>query len=306
MIAIACGLPTADYNAGMPLALGVDAGGTSTRAVLIDSDREVWSAVGPSANISTGDIVVLKRLLADCPTPDSACAAIAGLVSLDQKNKAESLLETIFPRARVTAVPDFEAALEACEPPANVCVIAGTGSIVCSRVDGEVKRTGGRGFVLGDEGSGFQFGRDAFLEFLETSDEGVSDALATAVQDAFGTQTRSEAIAELYRAGDIGGRLASLAPALAADAEAGAIYALKSLRINMAKLAHICRQHIRRYGHEHPKIGCQGGLWTSGVYRQAFVDAVPLWCEMPAEDVLFDLPPPVHGAAAIAQKLLAL
>ena len=121
-----------------------------------------------------------------------------------------------------------------------------------------------------------------------------------------GGVTRSEAIAELYRGGNIAGRLASLAPALAADAEAGAIYALKSLRINMAKLAHVCRQHIKRYGHEQPTLGCQGGLWTSGVYRRAFAEAVPLWCEMPADNVLFDLPPPVHGSAAIARRLLPL
>lgn len=290
----------------MPLALGVDAGGTSTRAALVDDEREIWSAVGPSANISTGDIGVIQELLGGCPPPDSACAAIAGLVSNEQKERAESLLKSMFPQATVSAVPDFEAALEACSPMASVCVVAGTGSIVCSRVNGEVKRTGGRGFVLGDEGSGFQFGRDAFLEFLEASDEGVSETLAAAVQDAFGTRTRSEATAELYRGGNIAGRLASLAPALASDAEAGAIYALKSLRINMAKLAHVCRQHIKRYGHGQPTLGCQGGLWTSGVYRRAFAEAVPLWCEMPAENVLFDLPPPVHGAAAIARRLLAL
>jgi hypothetical protein len=127
--------------------------------------------------------------------------------------------------------------------------------------------------------------------------------LASAIEAAFGTRSRSDAVAELY-SGKIARRLASLAPALAADAEDQAIYALKSLRVNMAKLAHVCRQHVRRYGPGDPVIGCQGGLWSSHVYRNAFLEAVPLWCELPPESVVFDLPKPVLGAVSIARSLL--
>jgi N-acetylglucosamine kinase-like BadF-type ATPase len=167
-----------------------------------------------------------------------------------------------------------------------------------------VKRTGGRGYVLGDEGSGFQFGRDAFLEFLDASDESVSPGLARAVDQTYGTSSKGEAIAAVYGSASIAKSLAALAPALAADAEMGAVYALKSLRTNMAKLAHVCKQHVRRYGPIDPVIGCQGGLWKSPVYRRAFVEAVPLWVEIPTENVLFDLPEPVYGAAALAEDLL--
>jgi N-acetylglucosamine kinase-like BadF-type ATPase len=302
-MAIACGVRTADYNADMPLVLGIDAGGTSTEAVLLDDDGDqAWTAVGPAANASTGALDGLRELLAICPRPDAVCAGIAGLVSEEQKKDAVGLLQGAFPDAVVSAVPDFEAALEACEPSANLCVIAGTGSIVCSRYDGEVKRTGGRGYVLGDEGSGFQFGRDAFLAFLDGSEEAVSQRLLDAVEAAFGTTGRAEAVAALYRDGVSSARLASLAPALAADAQDKAIYALKSLRVNMAKLAHVCRQHIRRYQIQRPVIGCQGGLWKSPEFRKAFLEAVPLWCEMPVEHVLFDLPAPVFGAASLARK----
>ena len=287
----------------MPLALGIDAGGTSTRAVLIGDDGEAWSGVGPPANASTGSLAALEDFLRKSPPPDAVCAGIAGLVSEEQRRLAESILAALFPSVKVKAVADFEIALEACAPEANVCVIAGTGSIVCSRYDAEVKRTGGRGYVLGDEGSGFQFGRDAFLAFLDASEEGVSERLAAAIEETFGTRSRSEAVAALY-AGPVAVRLASLAPVLAQDAEEDAIYALKSLRVNMAKLAHVCRQHLRRYGPADPIIGCQGGLWASTAYRQAFLDAIPLWCELPADAVRFDLPAPVYGAAAMARNIL--
>ncbi|MEO7453165.1 MAG: BadF/BadG/BcrA/BcrD ATPase family protein [Fimbriimonadales bacterium] len=288
----------------MPLVLGIDAGGTSTKSVLVDDDgKEVWAGHGQAVNASTGIVGRIFESLEGCPQPDSACAAVAGLVNDNQRELIEALLRPKFPNATVKAVPDFEAALEACAPAANICVIAGTGSIVCSLFEGEVKRTGGRGYILGDEGSGFQFGRDAFLAFLDASDEGVSETLASAIEAAFGTRLRSDAVAELY-SGQIAQRLASLAPALAADAEEDAIYALKSLRVNMAKLAHVCRQHLKRYGPTDPIIGCQGGLWSSPVYRSAFLDAVPLWCELPAESVVFDLPKPVMGAVAIARSLL--
>jgi N-acetylglucosamine kinase-like BadF-type ATPase len=290
------------------LTLGIDAGGTTSRAVALDGDRVVWEANGPGVNVSTLDdaeiALRLTSLLMGCPNSASACGAFAGMVTTSQRANVESAMRTTLPSAEVSAVADFEAALEACAPEANVCVISGTGSIVCSRFDGDVKRTGGRGYVLGDEGSGFQFGRDAMLAFLDGSGEEVSSGLTEAVESAFGTTKKPEVIAALYAGGSIPTRLASLAPALAADADRGAIYALKSLRTNMAKLAHVCRQHVRRYGPDEPTLGCQGGLWASTIYRQAFLDAVPLWLEMPLDRVRFDLRAPVFGAARLARKAL--
>lgn len=275
---------------------------------MLDNERLVWEGVGPAANLATTSAdeasALLGQLLAGCPHPDSACGAFAGLVTTRQASSVEETLHELFPGAIVTTVPDFEAALAACEPIANVCVIAGTGSIVCSRHDAAVKRTGGRGYVLGDEGSAFQFGRDAMLAFLDGSDEAVSEALGTAVEQAFGTRSRNDAVAALYASPGLAGRVASLAPALATDAANEEIYALKSLRTNMAKLAHVCRMHLKRYGPEDPVIGCQGGLWASPAYRVAFVDALPLWCEISPDKVLFDLPAPVFGAAAIARRSL--
>ncbi|MDQ2986590.1 MAG: hypothetical protein M3R13_07695 [Armatimonadota bacterium] len=290
----------------MALVLGIDGGGTSTKAVILDHERLVWEGSGPASNLVTTSpadtAVLLRNLLAGCPQPDDVCGAFAGLVTTHQANSVEETLRELFPAATVRAVPDFEAALAACEPTANLCVIAGTGSIVCNRHEGSVKRTGGRGYVLGDEGSAFQFGRDALLAFLDGSDEAVSETLASAVEHAFGTRCRSDAIAALYASPGLAGRVASLAPALVTDAANQEIYALKSLRTNMAKLAHVCRQHLKRYGPENPVIGCQGGLWASPVYRRAFVDALPLWCEISPDKVLFDLPAPVFGAAAIARR----
>jgi len=288
----------------MATALGIDAGGTASRAVLLDGEAVAWAATGGPANLANGDATTLTALLHGCPQPDAVCGAFAGLVSEEQRAGAVAVLRAMFPAPKIAAVPDFEAALEACAPTANVCVIAGTGSIVCSRHGDVVKRTGGRGYVLGDEGSGFQFGRDAMLSFLDGSDETISGELCEAIERAFGTRSRGEAIAALYAQPGIAGRLASLAPALAHDAENGAIYALKSLRTNMAKLAHVARQHLRRYEPLEPIIGCQGGLWKSPAYRKAFVEAVPLWCELPPERVVFDLPEPALGAASLARKLL--
>jgi N-acetylglucosamine kinase-like BadF-type ATPase len=126
--------------------------------------------------------------------------------------------------------------------------------------------------------------------------------LRHAIETTFGTTAKGDAVAALYT-GNIARALASLAPALARDAENLQIYALKSLRTNMAKLGHVCRMHLKRYGPKEPVIGCQGGLWKSDVYRSEFVQALPLWCEIPPERVLFDLPEPVFGAAAIAGSL---
>ncbi|MCH8273295.1 MAG: hypothetical protein IH851_00695, partial [Armatimonadetes bacterium] len=218
-----------------------------------------------------------------------------------------TLLHDLFPRSTVAAVPDFEAALVACGPGIDVCVLAGTGSFVCSfGPDGIVHRSGGKGHLLGDEGSAFQYGREALQHFLEAPPDDVSETLRLSVLEGFGSMRKPEVTAALHAVPDPARLLASLAPAFAADAEAEAVYALRALRIHPGKLAHQVSMHLRQHHPNliRPRIGCQGGLWRHAIYRDAFAQQLGFWCRAEELEAEFDLPAPVHGAAEIAGRLI--
>lgn len=293
--------------------LGIDCGGSTTRAVLVADGRPIWTGSGGPANLSSvpGDMLreSITTAIAGCPLPKAVCGAFAGLITARQRDSAESFLRAIFPEAFVTAVPDFEAALVACGTGADICVLAGTGSMVCSfGKHGDLHRSGGRGYLLGDEGSAFQYGRDALLHYLDDPQDDVSPALRTAIELAFGSARKNEIIAALYASPDAPKRLASLTEAFAADAHGGAVYCLKSLRINSGKLAHVVSKHLRKF---HPEMrsvrfGCQGGLWSNSIFRDAFTEQLVFWCKVEDIEVDYDPPAPVFGAAEIAGRLLQL
>jgi N-acetylglucosamine kinase-like BadF-type ATPase len=292
----------------MPGLLGIDCGGTSTRAVFVVDGEQTWtSSAGPAnASTSASPEAAITSALACSPTPDAVCAALAGLVTAAQREHIEALLKSHFPKAAVTAVPDYEAALSSCNGLADVCVIAGTGSLVCSRgASGDSVCSGGRGYLLGDEGSAFQYGRDALLHFLDSPPDDVSSRLRDAVAAAFGTTKKGEVIEALYASPEIPSRVASLCEPLSQDADEQRIYALKSIRIHCAKLAHVVSRHIRSYLQEADRVtvGCHGGVWAGAAMRQTFQQQLPVWCRVEAHAV-FDLPPPVIGAVKLAGGLL--
>lgn len=295
----------------MPQALGIDCGGSTTRAVLVSDGRAVWSGAGGPGNVASLPPEIyrasIESAVAGCPVPDAICSAFAGLVTEHQREDVVVFLSELFPHSLVKAVPDFEAALVACEPDAQLCVLAGTGSLVCSRgSNGVVHKSGGKGYLLGDEGSAYQYGRDALLYFLDAPKDDVSSELEQGILLSFGSLKKSEIIERLYLAPDAPRLVASLFEVFCKDAENRAIYALKSLRIQTSKLAHIVSQHLRQY---HPElrrvhIGCQGGVWSTQLLRDAFTEQLAFWCKVDELEVDYDPPAPVFGAAELAERML--
>ena len=154
------------------IAIGIDAGGTKTLAILVDADaRELqrsesgganpWD-VGPDAArlaLST----VLKPLL-ESGSVRAVCLGSAGIDREADRLAAETTLRSIVPSdVAIAARNDAAAALGlvGSKRPAMV-VIAGTGSIAYGeRADGSVARVGGHGAIIGDCGSGSNLGLGA-------------------------------------------------------------------------------------------------------------------------------------------------
>ena len=150
--------------------LGLDIGGTSSRARVCVDGEVVAEAEASSASLTAagadGAAAALADLLAQLPIDpehpfDAACAGSAGS---NVPGAREFLADRLTPLTRsgiVVIVNDAMLVLPAAGLDAGVGVICGTGSIAVGTWAGREARAGGFGYLLGDEGSGYWIARAA-------------------------------------------------------------------------------------------------------------------------------------------------
>ena len=221
----------------------------------------------------------------------------------EDRSRAISIIKEFFPDATVAAHPDFAAAFFESEGGTYIFVISGTGSLVCSWDGEKMNKSGGRGYLLGDEGSAFQYGRDALLAFL-ANPIAASTPLKKCVVDVFEADDEPTIVSRLYRSPSPQAALAKLAKPLAADYRAGLEYAVASIAKNTAALARVVLDHRSAFlpWKKEIRVSLTGGLWkTSSI----FVDS--LASNLEGHDVEFHLDriktPPVLGAVKLAKEL---
>lgn len=152
--------------------IGVDGGGTRTRAVVADLTGRVLGrgaagpsnlqAVGPKATCSAlGEAIATA--LADAAmrgSPVAVCLGMAGAGRPASRAVIERWAMARYPGATTRVVHDGQLVLEAGTPEGwGVAVISGTGSLAYGQtMSGQAARAGGWGYLLGDEGSGYAIG----------------------------------------------------------------------------------------------------------------------------------------------------
>lgn len=192
------------------LVIGLDIGGSKTHGALWRGGRLVAEAKAGSANVqnvtpddaarSLGEL--FRILLAGAGTDtaaDDVTRVIAGSGGVDTQADADRLRALIAahaPRAAVDVVHDTRLILAAGGAHAGIAVIAGTGSVAWGITpDGRQARSGGWGYLLGDEGSGYWVAREAVRRALHRHDTGLTpDALDAAVLALNGVTTPTELI----------------------------------------------------------------------------------------------------------------
>lgn len=191
--------------------LGIDAGGTKTVCLLADdAGTVVGEARRGGANLQAVGELEVEKVLHDVMedalgdrdiVPSAICLGIAGVDRPDDSAVVRGIMKRIGYKARVLIVNDALVALEAGAPGApGVVVISGTGSICYGRnARGEAARSGGWGYVLGDEGSGYWIGRAALRAVLREADRrGPRTALTGLLLDHFGVTQPQGLIHAVY------------------------------------------------------------------------------------------------------------
>ncbi|MDP9324296.1 MAG: hypothetical protein M3P13_11730 [Acidobacteriota bacterium] len=191
--------------------LGIDAGGTKTVCLLADDQGQVIAeSRRGGANLQAVGELEVEKVLHEVMdeaignraiVPAAICLGIAGVDRPDDSAVVDGIMRRIGYKARVVVVNDALVALEAGAPgQAGVVVISGTGSISYGRDGrGQAARSGGWGYVLGDEGSGYWIGRAALRAVLrETDRRGPATLLSGMLLKHFGVPQAQGLIHEVY------------------------------------------------------------------------------------------------------------
>jgi N-acetylglucosamine kinase-like BadF-type ATPase len=173
--------------------IGLDGGGTKTEAVLLSKEGKIiktarLGALNPvsypesPANIAEE----LKQYINENCL--AICAACAGAGDKTKAWQVENALKTVFHGSIYVRTDGENALYTAHGEESGVIVISGTGSVCYGQNRGITARSGGRGNVFDDGGSGYAIGRDILRAVVRASDgRGEKTKLSEALFNECGT-----------------------------------------------------------------------------------------------------------------------
>lgn len=287
--------------------LGLDIGGTSSRARVVADGIVEAEARAASASLtaagSDSAAAALGELLAQLPAGAPFDAVCAGSAGSNVPGAREFLAERLAPLTRtgtVIVVNDAMLVLPAAGLDEGVAVICGTGSIAVGTWQGREARSGGFGYLLGDEGSGYWITRAAVRALLDRRDRGVPLGVLGEVLLTAAGASHIDELHRMFYDHPHPQRWARHAP-LVLDADDPAA---RSITVEAAQaLAALATSAMRRLDGPagHPgalPVVLGGGLMGHPRLRDAAVIATG--GALPGSDVLALTEPPVAGAVRLA------
>ncbi len=171
----------------MTRVLGLDIGGSQSRAQLCVNGEVVAESQAASASVVAAGAAkagaALAQLLAQLPLDrthrgaqrlDAVCAGSAGDSVPATREFLSSNLAPLTRSGTVLVVSDAMLVLPAAGLREGIAVICGTGSIAVGSYQGATAQSGGWGYLLGDEGSGYWIVRSAIRALLDRRDRGIA------------------------------------------------------------------------------------------------------------------------------------
>ncbi len=205
-----------------------------------------------------------------------------------------------FPGAKVEVVHDTRIVLAAAGLDAGAVLVAGTGSVAWGRnADGREARSGGYGYLLGDEGSGYSVVRDAVREALREYYAGLEPGiLVRALMEATSSADALQ-LMDFFYAKPEPDHWASLAPLVLEFAAEGDPAAVRIQAEAAHSLATLARQVLGELGLDLPLVMAGGLLVNQSQLAGAVARKVSL--EDPSS-VRILTQAPVHGAVELARQ----
>jgi len=240
--------------------VGIDGGGTKTRAVLADERGEaIADVVAPASAVRPDEADRSASVIADAvrqlmdenghagARPRVLCAGVAGVGREPERQALWHALVSRRVADDVVVETDLAVAFaDAFDDRAGVLLVAGTGSSAVGRGPaGAVERCGGWGPVFGDEGGGAWIGRRALSVVAAATDGREPEtALTGAILTALELSDPSELIA--WAAAATPSDFATLAPVVIGVADNGDLRANSLVSLAVEELSLHVRALARR------------------------------------------------------------
>jgi len=300
------------------LVLGIDGGGTSTRAVLADLDGNVLGRgeAGPGNPKSAGLDVALEEFQRaiegaysaaqrKAAPVDAICLALAGAGRAEDRPPIEEWARAGRVAETVAIVADAVAVLAAAAPEIiGVSMIAGTGSMVYGRdQDGSETRAGGWGALFGDEGSGYVLAVAGLRAAVRAFDgRGPSTTLLPAFLDRLKLTEAGGLVTTLYSPGWDKRRIAALATVVTTCADGGDDIANGLLQDGAEELTKAAVAVAERLAwNAKPMVAMAGGLIANAAGFRGLLETSLAQSQHFGRTVL--VTEPALGSVAIARRL---
>ena len=289
----------------MKTILSVDAGGTKTRAVLLDEKNTILREKATGCGNLTLGFAEAEKNIIDALTgcmpemlPEAIVVGAAGAGSADYANTLQAHLEKRFGVPACVTSDGPLAIYGALGEKDGLLVISGTGSVIQGKKNGVLERCCGWGHLLSEHGSGANIGYKLLTVLTECIDTRTNvPELENAVYEALGVADWREMVAYVYShpKSDIA-RLAGVADTLA---QAGNGYAKSVLIAEANALAGWTAILYRRLGFTREEIHTSGGcIGNLPYFRRKFREALTEREHLPASVLCMEPFDPVLGAWA--------
>ncbi len=297
--------------------LGVDVGGSRTRAAVATEElTAVGRAEGPGAPMRPGGgrrtaaVIgdVARRAAAKVGLTLPASAAVIGAAGAGNHDEQIDLANAVQEAGlahRVRVYPDAEVALAAAfgDTP-GILLNAGTGTIAFARdPHGRLRRSGGYGWQMGDEGSGYWLGRHALQAAGRTFDgREESSTLLARLLGALGLGTFDDLVR--WSVAATPAQVAALAPQLLHAARDGEAVAQRALVAAAEQLTELVARLERHFPGTDPVPVVTMGSLLEQDSPLATALTTELRRKLPRiqlRDLVVDAP---HGALTLARSVL--
>jgi N-acetylglucosamine kinase-like BadF-type ATPase len=279
-----------------PYYFGVDGGGTHSRLAITDGGGRVLArSEAGSTNVYSvpkEEAFENLRFLLDSALQEAGlrredlsagCVGSAGLGREKERRLFGDFFFSLLGAKPVKLCNDGEILLcGGLEDLEGYCLIAGTGSLALGRSrDGRLVRSGGLGYMLGDEGSAAWIGKTAIARLLRSLEgRDLPSSMLGAVLEKAGLSQSEDLIRFVHIDADKA-RVASLAPLVTEAARAADPLALDILHSGAAELALLVRSVLERSPWiENRSLVLAGGVIehdeiTTGKLRESLAAAFP-------------------------------
>ncbi len=303
--------------------MGIDGGGTQTRAIILD-EKGHFLGLGQAGPSNPNAVELEQSLTAINGAMACACESaevklneidavflgISGLPRVNREAFKKTLTEKLsFTPSQSFAIDhDLHIALTgglAAEP--GMVLVVGTGSACYGlKEDGSRSQAGGWGYLVDDFGSAYWIGLQALAAVAQSADSRSGPtALTLAIKGALEINEMNELISLIYDPDFSQQEIAALAPHVFYAVSSGDTAALAIINRGCRELARMATTVARKlnWKNEPLKIVITGGVARA---KKQFMNPLKaaLKARLPQARLIKPILPPVFGAALLAYKMI--